>query len=141
MRLMIQTLLEDRFKLAVHYDTRQLPVFALVLAKPGITGPQLQPHPDDSSCSTPPANGPAAAPTETIAGGFPKACGGILGMPASAPGHLRAGARNVPIGVLAASLAQMGDLDRAVLDQTGLSGTYDFSFEWASHHTSALATG
>jgi Protein of unknown function (DUF3738) len=44
MRLMMQSLLVDRFKLATHYETRQLPVFALVLAKPGKTGPQLRRH-------------------------------------------------------------------------------------------------
>ena len=52
MRLMMQSLLADRFKLAVHYETRRLPVFALVLARPGRTGPHLQPHPEDSTCST-----------------------------------------------------------------------------------------
>ncbi len=33
-RLMMQSLLADRFKLVVHHETRQLPVFALVLDKP-----------------------------------------------------------------------------------------------------------
>src|SRR4029077_5500078 len=52
MRLMMQPLLEERFKLAVHYETQRLPVFALVLNEPGKTGPQLQRHPKDSSCAT-----------------------------------------------------------------------------------------
>ena len=38
MRLMMQSLLADRFKLVVHTETRQVPVFALVLVKPGKTG-------------------------------------------------------------------------------------------------------
>ncbi len=50
MRLMMQSLLADRLKLAVHHETRQLPVFALVLVKPGKTGPQLRPHIDDPPC-------------------------------------------------------------------------------------------
>jgi len=33
--LMLQTLLEDRFKLAFHKETKQLPVYSLVLAKSG----------------------------------------------------------------------------------------------------------
>jgi bla regulator protein blaR1 len=134
MRLMMQSLLADRFKLASHYETRRLPVFALVLVKPGTTGPQLQPHPEDSTCSTALSQtsaGVASAPTATVAGGLPTVCGGIEGMTPSPSGRLRAGARGVPIGLLASTLAQIGNLDRAVLDRTGLSGNFDFTFEWA----------
>jgi uncharacterized protein (TIGR03435 family) len=133
MRLMMQSLLADRFKLASHYETRRLPVFALVLVKPGTTGPQLQPHPEDSTCSTALSQtsaGVASAPTATVAGGLPTVCGGIEGMPPSPSGRLHAGARRVPIGLLASTLAQIGNLDRAVLDRTGLSGSFDFTFEW-----------
>jgi hypothetical protein len=44
MRLMMQSLLADRFKLAIHFETQQVPVLALVLVKPGVTGPKLRPH-------------------------------------------------------------------------------------------------
>jgi uncharacterized protein (TIGR03435 family) len=50
MRLMVQSVLADRFKLAVHYETRKLPVYALVLSKEGKLGPQLKPA--DGSCSS-----------------------------------------------------------------------------------------
>lgn len=134
MRLMMQSLLADRFKMSIHYETRQLPVYAAALAKPGKTGPYLHPHRDDAPCSTvpppPPAPGSAPAPPSTIVGGFPTVCGGIVAMPASAPGRQRVGARNAPIGMLVAWLAQMGGFDRAVLDQTGLTGTFDFNLEW-----------
>jgi uncharacterized protein (TIGR03435 family) len=133
MRLMMQSLLVDRFKLASHYETRRLPVFALVLVKPGTTGPQLQPHPQDSTCSTALSQtsaGVASAPTAAVAGGLPTVCGGIEGMPPSPSGRLRACARGVPIGLLASTLAQIANLDRAVLDRTGLSGNFDFTFEW-----------
>ena len=43
-RLMMQSLLADRFKLTVHYETRVVPLFELVLAKPGKFGPQLRLH-------------------------------------------------------------------------------------------------
>jgi uncharacterized protein (TIGR03435 family) len=135
MRFMMQSLLADRFKLAVHYETRRLPVFALVLAKPGRTGPQLQPHPENSTCSTALSQasaGAASAPTAIVAGGLPTVCGSIEGMPSTPSGRLRAGARGVPIGLLASTLAQIANLDRAVLDRTGLSGNFDFTFEWTS---------
>ena len=43
MRLMMQSLLADRFKLAVHRETKEGPIYALVLVKPGQLGPQLKP--------------------------------------------------------------------------------------------------
>jgi bla regulator protein BlaR1 len=108
-------------------------VFALVLARPGRTGPQLQPHPEDSTCSTAlsqPTVGVATAPTATVAGGLPTVCDIIEGMPSGPTGRLRVGARRVSLGFLATTLAQMGNLDRVVLDRTGLSGNFDFTFEW-----------
>lgn len=56
-------------------------------------------------------------------------------------GQLRAGARKVSMGLLVNTLAQMGDLDRPVVDRTGLSGTYDFVFEWAPQHNTVAAPG
>jgi uncharacterized protein (TIGR03435 family) len=44
MRLMMQSLLADRFKLAVHFESREAPVFALTLVKPSQTGPRLIRH-------------------------------------------------------------------------------------------------
>ena len=52
---MMQSLLADRFKLAIHHETRQLPIMALVLDKPGKLGPQLQEHPEDSPCAITPS--------------------------------------------------------------------------------------
>jgi uncharacterized protein (TIGR03435 family) len=130
MRLMMQSLLADRFKLVIHYETRQVPVFGLLPLKPGRTGPALQPHPDDASCSTTLPAGSDAAPASNVAGRFPTLCGGIFNMPPSAPGRVRVGARNVPMGTIAGAMNLWGNLGRPVLDQTGLSGTFDFTFEW-----------
>jgi uncharacterized protein (TIGR03435 family) len=144
MRLMMQSLLADRFQLVIHYETQQLPVFALFVSKPGETGPQLQPHPNDSSCSAaPPPTSPASAlePPATVAHGLPSDCGSIIGMPSTPSGRMRVGARNVPIRLLANSLAQVGNLDRAVLDRTQLSETFDFTFAWTPQHNRPLPSG
>src|ERR1022692_34137 len=50
MRLMLQSLLADRFRLQVHIVTVQVPVLALVLEKPGKTGPKLRPHSEGPPC-------------------------------------------------------------------------------------------
>jgi len=146
MRLMMQALLADRFKLAIHNETRQLPVFALVFYKPRKTGQQFQAHSANIPCSTDPqlpsAAGLAPAPTATVAGGFPLTCGGIQPMEAISPGRVRIGGRNVTMGLIASTLAAMPDgADRPVLDRTGLSGTFDFTLEWAPQPDGSPTSG
>jgi uncharacterized protein (TIGR03435 family) len=47
---MVQTLLEDRFKLKFHRETKELPVFALLVGK---NGPKLKPtRPEDDAART-----------------------------------------------------------------------------------------
>ena len=70
MRLMMRSLLADRFHLVAHYQTADAPVFALTLVHPGVPGPNLQPHPASDTCTAPvpdqssaPAPHPAVAPS------------------------------------------------------------------------------
>jgi uncharacterized protein (TIGR03435 family) len=119
MRLMMRALLADRFALAMHNETRQMPVFAVVLAKPGTTGPQLRPHNADAPCpSDPHSDDP-----------FPAICGGVYPMQPSEPGRIRLGARNVTPGLIENAFPTR-ELGHPVLDRTGLTGLYDFSLEW-----------
>jgi uncharacterized protein (TIGR03435 family) len=47
---MLRAMLEDRFKVVVHHETRSLPMYALVIARPdGKLGPQL--HPGTTDCA------------------------------------------------------------------------------------------
>jgi uncharacterized protein (TIGR03435 family) len=139
-RLMMQALLSDRFKLAVHFETQQLPVFALVLDKPGKLGSQIQPHPPELPCSTAPPPPGTPGPLPTVAGGFPEICGALTGVKASAPGRVRAGARNMAMPMLVTSLSAIG-VDRPVLDKTGLTGSYDFVIEWTPEINGPLPPG
>jgi hypothetical protein len=50
MRLMMQSLLADRFKLAVHFERPEIPVLALVLDNPGKTAPNLNLHSNGPPC-------------------------------------------------------------------------------------------
>ena len=136
MRLMMRALLADRFRLAVHTETREVPVLAMLLLKPGKPGPQLQPHPGGSSCSLNPADsGPG------IAGGFPALCGGIVVMPPATPGNIRAGARNITLPFLANAMTGMAQLGQPLADKTGLSGTFDFVLEWTPETRAPSSSG
>jgi uncharacterized protein (TIGR03435 family) len=147
MRMMMRSLLADRFKLKMHTESRELPVLALVLAKPGKTGPQLQPHPADVPCPTSatPQSGPAApgaiSPSSTVAGGFPALCNGIFGMPPTTPGRARMGARNITLKFLADSLSAGANLGRPMIDSTGLSGTFDVLLEYTPELNGPLPPG
>jgi uncharacterized protein (TIGR03435 family) len=142
MRLMMQTLLADRFHLVIHSLSADAPVFALVLAKPGVTGPNLKPHPPSDACAAPmpgqnssPAPRPAAFPSSM--GDLPPVCGVIAHVPSSAPGQ-HYGGRAVPISLFATSVPTMTGLaviPRPVVDQTGLSGLYDFTLTWVHNST------
>jgi uncharacterized protein (TIGR03435 family) len=51
-------------------------------------------------------------------------------MPPSAAGRVRSGARNVSMELVASAIGQGGDIDRPVLDKTGLSGKFDVAIEF-----------
>ena len=51
----MQALLTEHFKLAVHFETKESAVLALVLIKPGTLGPKLVPHAEGPPCDAVPA--------------------------------------------------------------------------------------
>jgi uncharacterized protein (TIGR03435 family) len=123
MRLMMQSLLADRFKLAVHRESRQMPVYALVLARPGKTGPQLVSHSDNAPCGDP-------ARSSASGGSSANVCS-LLSIRMMADGfHLSI--QNVTMQYIADTLPTIPgvDLDRPLLDQTGLAGRFDVTLVW-----------
>lgn len=136
MRLMMQALLAARFHLSAHFEMREVPIFALVLDQPGKLGPLLQKHPDDAPCPTTPwlPSPPPMGPPQFVDARFPDTCGGIVDMAPSAPGRLRRGARNVSLELVANSMTSGpgSGVDRPVVDETGLAGTFDVAIEFAA---------
>jgi uncharacterized protein (TIGR03435 family) len=119
--VMLQALLAERFKLKVHTETRQAPVFELVVAK---GGPKLK---DAATDPKPPlGNGEDGKPKV----GFNQATGSTM----------------VAQGPSTKALAEFlsgptSGLGRPVLDKTGLSGSYDFTLNWVPHFDRLLPGG
>jgi uncharacterized protein (TIGR03435 family) len=113
-RLMVQALLADRFKLTLHRQTTQLGVYVLVVAK---NGRELQEaKPGNAYLNGIKDNG------EPLGAGVFK-----LGRYAGGRGEL------VGQGLSMAKLLRLLSediLNRSVIDNTGLTGNYDFTLEW-----------
>jgi uncharacterized protein (TIGR03435 family) len=107
-RMVLRPALEDRFKLKVHTETKQLPVFELGVAKGG-------------------AKMKEASPDATYPNGFKGldgvARGGMLRM-----GRGELSGQGVAISALANTLATQ--IHQTVIDKTGLTGKYDFELTW-----------
>jgi uncharacterized protein (TIGR03435 family) len=110
---MLQALLADRFKLAIHRETKELPVYTLIIAK---NGPKFQEtHPDD------------AVPNAPGGRGEPKKKDGMMvGFDA---GMLTMNAKGIRISELIRNWSI--SLRRPILDKTGLTGKYDCTLRWA----------
>ncbi len=135
MRLMMQSLLAERFHLVIHTETRQVPLYAVVLAKPGKLGPSLRPHPASEPCTglfDPPAKGPDAGPPppDTVEGGFPARCATFAGLKEAQPWIKGEGSRNIPMAEVVSTFTGLGNLGRPAIDKTGLTGNYDFKIEF-----------
>jgi uncharacterized protein (TIGR03435 family) len=100
-RLMLQNMLAERFKLALHRETRQLPEYALVVAK---GGPRIEPVEAGQSAT----NG--------------------------RPGRLES--TKITMQKLADLFAKM--VGMPVTNETGLTGAYTFTLEWAPDETTRL---
>lgn len=102
LRPMIQALLEDRFKLVLHRETKEMPAYALVIAK---GGPKLKEEPG--------MDGPGPG-------------GGRRGMMRMGRGSVSAD--GVKLEFLVTNLANQ--LGKTIIDKTDLKGNYSFKLEW-----------
>lgn len=118
---MLQALLADRFQLRIHRETKELPIYTLVIArKDGKLGPNLVEAKGDSCTAFDPKQ-PLPPPAEP--GKAPVLyCGGM----AMRPNGLTAA--SIQISQLTQNFSRM--LGRIVIDKTGLTGKYDVSMEW-----------
>ena len=110
---MLQALLEERFKLKIHRETKKVPAYAMVVAK---GGPKLQSTSEGGCTPWVPGTPPAIVP------GQPLPCGYVDGDETG----IRA------VGVPVSSLCQIVStrVHRIVIDQTGLNGLFDYHLEF-----------
>jgi uncharacterized protein (TIGR03435 family) len=130
---MLQNLLAERFKLTLHREKKDLPMYALVVGK---NGPKLKESVDDPAPKEGgPADGPAATMGKLTMGrdGFPVLPAAAGGRGAMAMTMMNGNARMTANGQTMAGLAEMlsGQLDLPVVDMTGLTGKYDYTLYFA----------
>jgi uncharacterized protein (TIGR03435 family) len=115
--LMMLPVLEDRFNLKFHHESRELTTYALVIAKGGLKLKE-------------------ARPGDTYPNGF-KGPGGATGM------FLDRGkvtGQGVNIAGIMSVLALQG-MDRTIFDKTGLTGKYDFTLQWTPDNAPPAMAG
>lgn len=117
---MLQTLLADRFNLKVHRETKDEPVYFLIIGK---NGPKLQEAKTGNALAV-------------NADGTPARSRILLGT--AKGGAEEAQAFSTDMKTLTDLLTRQ--LTRPVLDKTGLTGLYDFNFEWMPDTTSTPMT-
>ena len=95
--LQVQMLLAERFQLKIHRETKELPVYALSVAR---NGPKIKTAADDDATHS------------------------NLSMRRGAAGNAEITGTSVPLANLARSLSDL--VGRSVMDKTGLKGNYNF---------------
>jgi uncharacterized protein (TIGR03435 family) len=99
-RFMLQSLLAERFNLKYHHETKELPVYTLVIAKGGLKVKQN------------PAGGEHEQSGIRMSGR-----GDFEGM-------------NANMNVLCHVLSEQPELSHTIIDKTGLTGSFDFHLQW-----------
>jgi len=121
LRGMVASLLEDRFKLAMHRETRDLSAYALVVGKGGLKIKELPPDTGEADTGKVDVNvtgGGRGGTTVDLGGGS-----------SISYGLNKLEARKVTIPSIMDSLSKF--LDRPVVDMTDLKGRYNFTLEYS----------
>jgi bla regulator protein blaR1 len=122
MFVMLQHLLADRFKLVIHKEQMERPVYALVVANsrlgPGLRKSTARCEPPGTAAQGRDVTSPSDARANQAA-----PCG-----LRHFPGTLNA--TGITLAQLTTVLAQLRDVERTVVDQTNLDGAYDVDLTW-----------
>jgi uncharacterized protein (TIGR03435 family) len=126
-KVMMQNLLAERFKLTLHRDKKDLPMYALVVGK---NGPKLKESVEDPVA--------AAAMRQPTMGkdGFPVLPPGLAGLSAKSLKMMNGGS-GASMTASHQSMAEFAEmlssrLDLPVVDMTGLTGKYDYTLSFSA---------
>ena len=122
---MLQALLEDRFKLKMHRETREVPVYALTVAK---GGSKLQPFKEGACVPTDFSQVPY------IPDSAQKNCNDMIRF--LTPPKLSVEGQGANLEVITFLLGRI--MDRPVIDKTGLTGMFDFHLEFAADQSTPV---
>jgi len=127
---MMQTLLEDRFKLKIHRESKEMAVYALTVAKGGV---KVHPMKPDGCVAIDLNHLPAPTPGQPM----PNFCGN-MSMRMSPQGVTMDG-HGMSVKDFSQRLSTM--LDRKVIDKSGVTGLFDFHLEFAPDETTTMFRG
>jgi len=153
-KVMLQNLLKDRFKLEVHHEAKDMPMYALVVGK---NGPKMKESPpDDPASAATGTTGPnpnddvptkLAAPVKITMGpdGMPQFPAGMapkkgcmqmmMGTPSGMKAHMVCTKQTMQALVVQLS----NQMDKPVSDLTGLTANYDFTLDFAPDENRMMA--
>ena len=120
---MLRKMLADRFKLVTHVETREQPVYLLVLARPdGRLGPQLRRSTLPCAGQTTPQPGSTCGVDTSLNDSF-----GTMSVKGTSMDRIAAGLANFAA-------------NRAVIDRTGLDGAFDADLRFATEGAALAVT-
>jgi uncharacterized protein (TIGR03435 family) len=128
-RDMLQTLLIDRFQMKAHRETKELPVYALGVAKSGLKLTELSPDPQSNDSDQRPVAITGSGRGGNVAIDLGSGSAFSLG-----PNGFEA--KKITMATFADMLTRF--TDRAVVDLTGLKGSYDFGLELSPEDRTAI---
>jgi uncharacterized protein (TIGR03435 family) len=124
---MLQTLLTERFKMTVHKENKEAPIYALIVAK---GGPKLKKAEETDDPKGPVMKTPDGAAVNVPRGGM----------------AIMNNGRNAEIRAMGTTLARFADMlsrfcDRPVFDETKIEGNYDFVISVAAEELARAKGG
>jgi uncharacterized protein (TIGR03435 family) len=131
MLLMLRSLLEERFTLKAHRETRELPIYELVLARAdGRLGPGMRQPAVDCDALVAARRGGAPPPPRQPSD--PPPCAAMRGPASILSGGIpmQQFARMVTLSMADANGPAGRDQGRLVIDRTGLTGRFAFTLRW-----------
>ena len=122
---MLRALLEDRFKLRIRRETREVPVYVLTVAKSGSKLQQFK----EGTCTPIDLTKPPSPPTPGQAPG----CTSMISGSAKGPNMTRVFMQATTVDEFSKALGFV--LARPIINKSGIAGLFDFRLEYAFDET------